>query len=172
MPEDAVQEGPWTVDTAVERFGRLDILVNNAGRGMKYVSDSFMAEPSRFWEISLETWRSTSPGAARPCAADFRPMVRQRLRLNRKVWSQLQGTGVTVNALLPGGATRTGMVPDSVSDVRSRNFDRTSSASCEISQSSGGTMMKSRAKRFVATKWRSDLPGREAAEAAAETASW
>jgi 3-oxoacyl-[acyl-carrier protein] reductase len=42
------------VDTAVERFGRLDILVNNAGRGMKYVSDSFTAEPSRFWEISLE----------------------------------------------------------------------------------------------------------------------
>jgi NAD(P)-dependent dehydrogenase (short-subunit alcohol dehydrogenase family) len=36
------------VDTAVERFGRLDILVNNCGRGMKYVSDSFMAEPSRF----------------------------------------------------------------------------------------------------------------------------
>ncbi len=27
-------------------------------------------------------------------------------------------------------------------------------------------------KRFVATKWRSDLPGREAAEAAAETAGW
>jgi NAD(P)-dependent dehydrogenase (short-subunit alcohol dehydrogenase family) len=43
------------VDAAVERFGRLDILVNNAGRGMKYVSDSFMTEPSRFWEISLET---------------------------------------------------------------------------------------------------------------------
>jgi 3-oxoacyl-[acyl-carrier protein] reductase len=35
------------VDTAVERFGRLDILVNNAGRGLKYVSDSFTAEPSR-----------------------------------------------------------------------------------------------------------------------------
>jgi len=52
-------------------------------------------------------------------------MVRQRLRLNRKVWSQqLQGTGVTVNALLPGDATRTGMISDSVSDVRSRNFDR------------------------------------------------
>ena len=30
----------------MERFGRLDILVNNAGRGMKYVSDSFMTEPS------------------------------------------------------------------------------------------------------------------------------
>jgi NAD(P)-dependent dehydrogenase (short-subunit alcohol dehydrogenase family) len=43
------------------------------------------------------------------------------------IWSQeLQGTGVTVNALLAGGATRTGMVPDSVSDeVRSKFLDRT-----------------------------------------------
>jgi len=45
------------VDAAVTRFGRLDILVNNAGRGMKYVSDSFLMEPTRFWEISPETWR-------------------------------------------------------------------------------------------------------------------
>ena len=48
------------VDTAVER-SNLNALVNNAGRGMKYVSDSFTAEPSRFWETSLETWRSTCP---------------------------------------------------------------------------------------------------------------
>jgi NAD(P)-dependent dehydrogenase (short-subunit alcohol dehydrogenase family) len=41
------------------------------------------------------------------------------------IWSQeLEGTGVTYNALLPGGATRTGMVPDSVSDeVRSKFLD-------------------------------------------------
>jgi NAD(P)-dependent dehydrogenase (short-subunit alcohol dehydrogenase family) len=45
------------VDAAVTRFGRLDILVNNAGRGMKYVSDSFLTQPTRFWEISPETWR-------------------------------------------------------------------------------------------------------------------
>jgi NAD(P)-dependent dehydrogenase (short-subunit alcohol dehydrogenase family) len=44
------------------------------------------------------------------------------------IWSQeLQGTGVTANALLPGGAARTGMVSDSVSDeVRSKFLDRTS----------------------------------------------
>ncbi len=45
------------VDAAVQRFGRLDILVNGAGRGMKYVSDSFLTEPTPFWEISPETWR-------------------------------------------------------------------------------------------------------------------
>ena len=38
------------VATALERFGRLDILVNNAGRGMKYVSERFLSEPTRFWE--------------------------------------------------------------------------------------------------------------------------
>ena len=45
------------VREAVARFGRLDILVNNAGRGMKYVSDTFLTEPSRFWEVAPDTWR-------------------------------------------------------------------------------------------------------------------
>ena len=40
------------VDAAVKRFGRLDILVNNAGRGMKYVSNEFLTEPTRFWEVA------------------------------------------------------------------------------------------------------------------------
>ena len=39
------------------RFGRLDILVNDAGRGMKYVSEAFLTEPTRFWEVAPETWR-------------------------------------------------------------------------------------------------------------------
>jgi NAD(P)-dependent dehydrogenase (short-subunit alcohol dehydrogenase family) len=38
------------VEAALARFGSLDILVNNAGRGMKYISSSFMTEPTRFWE--------------------------------------------------------------------------------------------------------------------------
>src|ERR1700693_5450625 len=45
------------IDTALRQFGRLDILVNNAGRGMKYVSDTFLTEPTRFWETTPETWR-------------------------------------------------------------------------------------------------------------------
>lgn len=45
------------VDTALQRLGRLDILVNNAGRGMKYVSNEFLTEPTRFWEVAPETWR-------------------------------------------------------------------------------------------------------------------
>jgi 3-oxoacyl-[acyl-carrier protein] reductase len=45
------------VDQTIQRFGPIDILVNNAGRGMKYVSSSFMTEPSRFWEVEPSTWR-------------------------------------------------------------------------------------------------------------------
>ena len=45
------------VALVLDRFGKLDLLVNNAGRGMKYVSESFMIEPPRFWEIPVETWQ-------------------------------------------------------------------------------------------------------------------
>jgi NAD(P)-dependent dehydrogenase (short-subunit alcohol dehydrogenase family) len=45
------------VTLALERFGKLDVLVSNAGRGMKYVSESFMTKPTRFWEMPAETWQ-------------------------------------------------------------------------------------------------------------------
>ena len=45
------------VASTLERFGHLDILVNNAGRGMRYISESFMTAPARFWEVEPETWR-------------------------------------------------------------------------------------------------------------------
>lgn len=37
------------VESALSHFGRLDVLVNNAGRGMRYISETFMVEPTRFW---------------------------------------------------------------------------------------------------------------------------
>ncbi|MGZ5896834.1 MAG: SDR family NAD(P)-dependent oxidoreductase, partial [Xanthobacteraceae bacterium] len=45
------------VDETVAKCGRLDVLVNNAGRGMKYVEETFMTKPTRFWETSADTWR-------------------------------------------------------------------------------------------------------------------
>ena len=35
----------------------MDILVNNAGRDMRYVRETSMTEPTRFWEVEPNTWR-------------------------------------------------------------------------------------------------------------------
>jgi 3-oxoacyl-[acyl-carrier protein] reductase len=134
------------VDAATQRFGRLDILVNNAGRGMKYVSETFLTQPTRFWETAPDVWRMvidtnvTGPflmaRAAAPHMiragfgriinismmqatmrrAGFSPYGPSKAALESEtiIWAQdLAGTGVTVNALLPGGATLTGMIPES-----------------------------------------------------------
>ena len=84
--------------------------------------------------------------------------------------AKLAGTGVTVNALLPGGPTRTGMVPDGVSnEVRSRLLDP------EVMVPPLLWLISTDADpitgmRIVANRWRADLSVREAAQAAAEPA--
>jgi NAD(P)-dependent dehydrogenase (short-subunit alcohol dehydrogenase family) len=143
---DVTREGECdrVVDAALARFGSLDILVNNAGRGMKYVSETFMTEPTRFWETDPRTWRlvidTNVNGPFFMARAAVRPMLARRwgriinismsyetmqragfspygpskaaLESETIIWAQdLAGTGITVNALLPGGATLTGMIP-------------------------------------------------------------
>jgi NAD(P)-dependent dehydrogenase (short-subunit alcohol dehydrogenase family) len=43
------------VQETLKRFGKLDVLINNAGRGMKYVNESFLTQPTRFWETDPDT---------------------------------------------------------------------------------------------------------------------
>lgn len=130
-----------------ERLGPVDVLVNNAGRGMRYVSERFMAEPTRFWETDPDTWRmvidtnvngpfflarAVTPGMINRGwgriinismnhetmrRAGFSPYGPSKAALESEtiIWAQdLSGTDVTVNALLPGGASLTGMIPDDV----------------------------------------------------------
>jgi 3-oxoacyl-[acyl-carrier protein] reductase len=192
------------VETTLTRFGSLDMLVNNAGRGMKYISDRFMTEPTRFWEADAKAWRlvidTNVNGPFLMARATVRPMLRNRwgriinISMNRDtmrragfspygpskaalesetiIWSQdLAGTGVTVNALLPGGATLTGMIPPGFPDsLRTTLLDPTimvppllwlvSSAADNVT-----------GKRVIANRWRSGDHSIVAADAI-EDAGW
>ena len=193
------------VDTALARFGNLDILVNNAGRGMKYISDRFMTEPTRFWEADPRAWRlvidTNVNGPFFMARAAVRPMLRNRwgriinISMNRDtmrragfspygpskaavesettIWSQdLAGTGVTVNALLPGGATLTGMIPPGFPDhLKAALLDPAimvppllwlvSSAADNVT-----------GKRVTANRWQSGVNQPTSTAAAIEDAGW
>ena len=184
------------VATALERFGRLDILVNNAGRGMKYVSENFMTEPTRFWETTPEAWRliidtnvvgpflmaraatpvmlaagwgrivNISMNTVTMRRRGFSPYGPSKAALESEtiIWAQdLAGSGVTVNALLPGGATRTGMIPKNFpAELRAKLIDPAIMMAPLLwlasTKSDGFT-----GRRFVAAQWREEEAGAAAA---------
>ncbi len=188
------------VATALDRFGRLDILVNNAGRGMKYVNENFMTEPTRFWETSAAAWRlvietnvtgpflmaraavpamlaagwgrviNISMNAETMRRRGFSPYGPSKAALESEtiIWSQdLAGTGVTVNALLPGGATATGMIPAGFpAHLRATLLDPAIMVPPLLylaSRESDGVT----GQRFIAANWRGDDP-----QTAAAAAGW
>jgi 3-oxoacyl-[acyl-carrier protein] reductase len=89
------------------------------------------------------------------------------------IWAQdLEGTGVTVNALLPGGATLTGMVPESAPEkVKSTLLDPSVMVPpllWLVSPDADGIT----GRRLVASKWQVGGDGRSAAAAASDPAGW
>ena len=193
------------VEATTAKFGRVDILINNAGRGMRYVSEAFMTEPTKFWSVPPQTWKMvidtnvTGPFLmARAVAplmiaagwgrivnismahqtmrrAGFSPYGPSKAALESEtiIWAQdLDGTGVTVNALLPGGATLTGMIPDSFSaELRAKLLAPEIMVAPLLwlaSHASDGVT----GKRIDASRWRSDLAPADAAKAAMDMAGW
>lgn len=186
-----------------ERFGSLDILVNNAARGMKFIQENFMQQPTRFWEADPAAWkllvdtningpffmtRAAVPGMLKSgwgriinVLVSYSTMQRRgfspygsskaALESQTHIWAQeLAGTGVTVNGLLPGGATLTGMIPDSFPEA-----DRARLLQPQIivppllflaSTASDGFT----GKRLDASRWPTDLPAGEAAHHCARDA--
>ena len=193
------------VETALARFGNLDILVNNAGRGMKYISEAFMTEPTRFWEADPKAWRlvidTNVNGPFFMARAAVRPMLRNRwgriinISMNRDtmrragfspygpskaavesetiIWSQdLAGTGVTVNALLPGGATLTGMIPPGFPDhLRTTLLDPAIMVPPLLWLASSVADAVT-GKRVLANRWPRGADHPAALDAAIEDAAW
>lgn len=185
-PEDCKR----VVSETVRRFGGLDVLVNNAGRGMKYVSESFLAEPTRFWETAPETWRMIvetnvngpfyMARAAVPAMMErggsiinismsygtmkrrgFSPYGPSKAALESEsiIWAQdLEGTGIRLNILLPGGATNTGMIPPGVPDeVRAGLLSPQIVAEAAIYLASDDSAHLN-GRRLDATEWSTENP--------------
>ena len=193
------------VDEAVAAFGGLHILVNNAGRGMKFVSPTFLTEPTRFWEVDSDTWRTIvdtnvngpflMARAAVPHLlrqgwgrvinitmnhetmrrAGFSPYGPSKAALESEtvIWAQdLAGTGVTVNGLLPGGATDTGMIPDGVPDAVRSQLLRPEVMVEPLLWLASDASAATTGARLNAARWDAALPAEQAAAAALENAGW
>lgn len=193
-PEDCER----VVSETAARFGTVNVLVNNAGRGMKYVSESFLSEPTRFWETDPETWkmvmdtnvngpflmaRAVVPrmlaggsGSIVNISMNYETMKRRgfspygpskaALESESIIWARdLDGTGVRVNVLLPGGATETGMIPAGLPDGARQGLLRPEVvAEPAVYLASDGSRHLT-GGRIVATEWSpDDADGRPASE--------
>lgn len=83
----------------------------------------------------------------------------------------LEGTGITVNVLIPGGPANTNFVPD-VTDEERRKLVQPELMGPPIKWLLSTQSDKVTAKRFLATNWDDSLPPEEAAERASAPIAW
>ena len=157
----------WETDPAVWRT-IVDTNVNGPFLMARAVAPHMMKQRwGRVTNISINHETMRRPG--------FSPYGPSKAALESEtiIWAQdLAGTGVTVNALLPGGATDTGMVPQDIPPQL-----RVKLLSPEImvppllwlvSESASGVT----GSRFVANLWDATLPPSEAADKSRTAAGW
>lgn len=132
-------------NNVLKAFGAIHALVNNAGRGLRLISENYVEQAPKFWEVSVSGWREIAEtnfiGPFNMARAVTPHLVKQgfgrivnistsTVTMTRKgyspygpskagleamsaIWARdLEGTGVTVNVLLPGGATDTKLLPE------------------------------------------------------------
>ena len=93
-----------------------------------------------------------------PCVA-----VQGRARPKRRSGPQeLTGTGVTMNAILPGGATLTGMIPESYPEAARKLLLDPDIILPPLLYLASAASDGLTGKRFDASKWRGDLRVEEA----------
>jgi len=131
----------------------------------------FTFAPQSCADVRLSAAAAVPPTRRKRTVEEMRDFATDRLPAPLRIHTIVH-TGVTVNALLPGGAVLTGMIPAQASSkVRNALLDPAIMVPPLLwlvsTESDGMT-----GQRFVATRWRSDCSGREAAEAAKERAGW
>jgi 3-oxoacyl-[acyl-carrier protein] reductase len=89
------------------------------------------------------------------------------------IWAQdLHETGVTVNALLPGGAVRTGMIPDHLAESVLKQLLNPEIVLPPLLWLASDASQGITGRRFVAAKWSRDLDEESAAHACEDCAGW
>jgi NAD(P)-dependent dehydrogenase (short-subunit alcohol dehydrogenase family) len=157
----------WEADPAVWRMV-VDTNVNGPFLMARAVAPHMMKQGwGRIINISInhETMRR----------AGFSPYGPSKAALESEtiIWAQdLAGTGVTVNALLPGGATDTGMVPQDIPAHLRQKLLGPDIMVPPLLWLSSEAANKVTGARFIANLWDSSLPSCQAAEKARSSAGW
>jgi NAD(P)-dependent dehydrogenase (short-subunit alcohol dehydrogenase family) len=157
----------WETAPAVWRL-IIDTNVNGPFLMARAVAPLMLAQRwGRIINISMNHQTMRRPG--------FSPYGPSKAALESEtiIWAQdLAGTGVTVNSLLPGGATASGMVPDAIApDARRRLLDPeiiVAPLLWLVSEAANGVT----GSRFAASLWDSSLLPEQAAQKARSAAGW
>ena len=185
------------VNQVIEKFGRIDILINNAAVFSRITMAPFWELPLDEWDSAMNVNVTGSYYCARAVVPTMRrakwgrivnvttsmdTMIRRgwtpygpskgALEAQSACWSKdCEGSGVSVNVLVPGGPANTAMVPASSSP------DREAMVQPEVMQAPIVWLMSDdsdgfNGNRLTGTGWDKTISGQAAAEKAAAPAAW